>query len=225
MGLSQQIGASSLIKPGVIDNTAARPASPYEGQVIFQKDTDQLLVWNGTAWVIPNSPAQNPTGLEYISTTTFSGATNALFQSCFTSAYTNYRATFSVTSGAANACYLRFFVGATAQTGNIISQLGGITFATNAFGASNRSDSYGLAPTVFPTYPVNYHMDIFGPQVVGYTSYNTNNYMVAISATESSLAFSGGRNIATTQIDGFEITCAGGTNIAGTMTLYGYRKS
>jgi hypothetical protein len=38
----------------VIDNTAARPASPYEGQVIFQKDTDQLLVWNGTAWVIPN---------------------------------------------------------------------------------------------------------------------------------------------------------------------------
>jgi len=51
MGISQQIGASSLIKPGVIDNTAARPASPYEGQVIFQKDTDQLLVWNGTAWV------------------------------------------------------------------------------------------------------------------------------------------------------------------------------
>lgn len=56
MGISQQIGASSLIKPGVIDNTAARPASPYEGQVIFQKDTDQLLVWNGTVWVIPNIP-------------------------------------------------------------------------------------------------------------------------------------------------------------------------
>ena len=50
MGITQQIGASSLIKPGVIDNTAARPASPYEGQVIYQKDTDQLLVWNGTAW-------------------------------------------------------------------------------------------------------------------------------------------------------------------------------
>ena len=58
MGITQQIGASSLIKPGVIDNTAARPASPYEGQVIFQKDTDQLLVWNGTTWVIPNTVAQ-----------------------------------------------------------------------------------------------------------------------------------------------------------------------
>lgn len=50
MGITQQIGASSLIKPGVIDNTAARPASPYEGQVIYQKDTDAVLVYNGTAW-------------------------------------------------------------------------------------------------------------------------------------------------------------------------------
>ena len=50
MGITQNTGASSIIRPGVIDNTAARPASPYEGQVIFQKDTDAVLVWNGTAW-------------------------------------------------------------------------------------------------------------------------------------------------------------------------------
>ena len=50
MGITQQIGASSLIKPGVIDNTAARPASPYEGQMVYEKDTDTLLIWNGTAW-------------------------------------------------------------------------------------------------------------------------------------------------------------------------------
>lgn len=50
MGITQQIGASSLIKPGVIDSAAARPASPYEGQVIYQKDTDAVLVWNGSAW-------------------------------------------------------------------------------------------------------------------------------------------------------------------------------
>ena len=50
MGITQQIGASSIIKPGVIDNTAARPASPYEGQAVYQKDTDAVLVYNGTAW-------------------------------------------------------------------------------------------------------------------------------------------------------------------------------
>jgi hypothetical protein len=55
MGITQQIGASSLIKAGVIDNTAARPASPYEGQVIYQKDTDEVLAYNGTAWTRPTN--------------------------------------------------------------------------------------------------------------------------------------------------------------------------
>lgn len=51
MGLSNQIGASSLIKPGVIDSAATRPASPYEGQMVYQKDTDRVYVWSGAAWV------------------------------------------------------------------------------------------------------------------------------------------------------------------------------
>jgi hypothetical protein len=57
MPISNQIGASSLIKPGVIDSAATRPASPFEGQVIFQKDTDQILVWSGTAWVCTSALA------------------------------------------------------------------------------------------------------------------------------------------------------------------------
>jgi hypothetical protein len=49
MGISQQIGASSLIKSGVCTN-ATRPASPYEGQVIYETDTDKVFVYNGSAW-------------------------------------------------------------------------------------------------------------------------------------------------------------------------------
>jgi len=180
------------------------------GEVLTAADTNSYLA---------NS------GLVYISTTSFSGSTVAQFQSCFTSTYTNYRAIVSITSGAGNACYLRFLVGATVQTGNILSQVAGITFATDAFGASHRGDQYGLAPTIFPTYPTAYGLDFYGPQISGYTSYNTTHYNVGISATDTSLAFTGGRNIATTQIDGFELTTAGATNIAGTMTLYGYRKA
>lgn len=52
MGLSQQIGASSLAKPGVCTSTT-RPATPYEGQMIYETDTDKVLIYNGTAWV-PN---------------------------------------------------------------------------------------------------------------------------------------------------------------------------
>ena len=55
MGITQQIGSSSLIKPGVVDNTAARPASPFEGQMVYEKDTDRVLVYSGTAWVMPGT--------------------------------------------------------------------------------------------------------------------------------------------------------------------------
>lgn len=49
MGITQQIGASSIIKPGVC-TSSTRPASPYEGQMIYETDTDLVRVWNGTAW-------------------------------------------------------------------------------------------------------------------------------------------------------------------------------
>lgn len=76
MPISNQIPSSRLIQPGVVDSAATRPASPFEGQCIFQKDTDQLLVWNGTAWVIPNQKTQNPTGLEHVAGASFTGSTS-----------------------------------------------------------------------------------------------------------------------------------------------------
>jgi hypothetical protein len=168
---------------------------------------------------------QTDIGLNWISTTTFSGATSAQFQSAFTSTYTNYRALVSITGAAGNACYLRWLVGATAQTGNILSVSVNATIAGGAtVSATNRSDQYGLIAAVYPTYATTYSLDIFAPQTVSYTSYNCQTGILGISVSDAGIFNLGGRNIATTQIDGFELTTAGGTNIAGTMTLYGYRK-
>ena len=49
MGISQQIGSSSLSKPGVC-TSSTRPATPYEGQMISETDTDKVFVWNASAW-------------------------------------------------------------------------------------------------------------------------------------------------------------------------------
>ena len=38
------------LKPGVVDNAAARPSSPFEGQLVYEKDVDMLAIWNGTEW-------------------------------------------------------------------------------------------------------------------------------------------------------------------------------
>ena len=49
MPLSSVVGAQSIVKPGVC-TSSTRPASPYEGQMIYETDTDILAIWNGTAW-------------------------------------------------------------------------------------------------------------------------------------------------------------------------------
>lgn len=49
MGLDNAYGIGSL-KPGVC-TSGTRPASPYEGQVIYETDTDLVKAWNGSSWL------------------------------------------------------------------------------------------------------------------------------------------------------------------------------
>ena len=51
MPFSSVLGAQSVVKPGVC-TSATRPAAPYDGQVIYQTDTDQTAVWDGTSWTV-----------------------------------------------------------------------------------------------------------------------------------------------------------------------------
>jgi hypothetical protein len=233
MGITQQIGASSLIKPGVIDNTAARPASPYEGQVIFQKDTDQLLVWNGTAWVIPNSPAQNPQGLELVTTTTCSsggtatggvvtigsGVASVAIGNAFSANYDNYRIT--VTGMLTSANNMQFGI----QFGND----SGHRYAGwwMPFTGTTMTNSYSNAATYIPTgwagSSSNYKgftaFDVFGPFLV---------VVPRVVAPWSGAAHAGhisGLWADTTSITGFTILPDSGTITGGTIRVYGYRNS
>lgn len=55
MGLSNYIPSSRISQPGVC-TFSTRPATPFEGQVIYETDTDRLMVYNGTEWRIPGRP-------------------------------------------------------------------------------------------------------------------------------------------------------------------------
>jgi hypothetical protein len=223
MGITQQIGASSLIKPGVIDNTAARPASPYEGQVIFQKDTDQLLVWNGTAWVIPNSPTQNPMGLEFITTGTL---TTSGIDGIFTSTYDNYRILLTnvTTSGGA---LLNFNYRTTANA----------TDSTNTYySAGRRFDNgtnydFSQGANTYGTTALNCEasggfgsmvMDIFSPRLTLRTisSINGMGQISQISTVQASTLYN-----ATTSFAGIIFSSSAYTISGGTYTVYGYRKA
>lgn len=50
MPFSSVLGANSVVKPGVC-TSATRPTVPYEGQLIYETDTDRVASYNGSAWV------------------------------------------------------------------------------------------------------------------------------------------------------------------------------
>jgi len=76
MPFSSVLGASSVIKPGVCTSTT-RPSVPYEGQLIYETDTDRVAAYNGSAWVyiqIEGKPGLITSGNFTAATTiTFSG--------------------------------------------------------------------------------------------------------------------------------------------------------
>lgn len=67
---------SSGFRPGVCTSTT-RPTAPYEGQLIYETDTDKVLVWDGSAWVYTLKPQVSEPGVytDISSTQTFSGFT------------------------------------------------------------------------------------------------------------------------------------------------------
>lgn len=50
MGLSSILAPGSIAKPGVC-TSSTRPASPYNGQLIYETDTRKVYIHNGTSWV------------------------------------------------------------------------------------------------------------------------------------------------------------------------------
>ena len=61
---------STGLRPGVCTSTT-RPTAPYEGQMIYETDTDLVYLWNGTAWVETVSAlTKAPRGVVALSTVT-----------------------------------------------------------------------------------------------------------------------------------------------------------
>ena len=58
------------LRPGVCTSTT-RPTSPYEGQMIYETDTDMVAIWNGTAWrYVSATTPTNGTVLQVVTATT-----------------------------------------------------------------------------------------------------------------------------------------------------------
>ena len=69
MGIDNVYGTGGL-RPGVT-TSSARPGSPYNGQVIYETDTDKIAVYDGSSWVYKTADVYPKAGavLQVVSTT------------------------------------------------------------------------------------------------------------------------------------------------------------
>jgi hypothetical protein len=78
MGISN---VSNGLRSGVC-TSSTRPSAPYEGQMIYETDTDMVALWNGSAWrYIAATTPTNGTVLQIVegSTTTVTSSSSATF--------------------------------------------------------------------------------------------------------------------------------------------------
>lgn len=224
MGISQQIGASSLIKAGVC-TSSTRPASPFEGQMIYETDTDLTYIWGGSAWQqVAGGTAVGNSGLVYITSGALS-STSTNFVGCFSSTYDSYRIVIRNAGTSASAWILMQYLSGTTTVQSTANYYGGQMGITSAGGTSY--PVWATASQHYLTFQssgidTNAVMDIHNPYLAkskGHTiqssEWSSPNY----------LQYSGGGNYDNyTVCTGFRLVGDGSTTLSGTVTIYGYRK-
>jgi len=215
MPFSSVLGASSAIKPGVCTSTT-RPSVPFEGQLIYETDTDRVAAYNGSAWVYTHS-----SGLVLISSTTIGNAVASVTVSnAFSETYDNYKI---IISGgvASTATYLKLTLGATATNyyyaGVFTSANWGLSLAGDS--AANAAHFVGGGAT---TTSLSGSIELFAPNLAKATTYNT---IYSDMRTAGTQQFYGGYLNNSTQYTAFTLTTAAGTVTGGTIRVYGYANS
>lgn len=211
-------GSNQGLRAGVCLSTT-RPAAPYDGQVIYETDTDKTLVWNGSAWVYLSTSRENPLGMDLVKAeTSFSAASSFSATNVFSASYRNYLMALTIVSSAASA------------TADFQLSVGGVAAATNyniqrleasstTVTASRSSSQTSFSPEVAD----NSRLMLFwigNPAVAEQTTFMTQS---SLNATAVRLKYLSGNHTTATAYDGFVITASTGT-FTGSYTIYGLNK-
>lgn len=223
MGMSNYIPSSALTKAGVC-TSSTRPASPYDGQVIYETDTDRTLVWNGSAWVFLSTSTANPPGLELITSQTVGSAVSTVtVNNCFSSTYENYRIVYSaINPSTNNDLNLKLTTGGTPSStgyywGFIYVNLS--TLALTGAAAANTS-SHHIGSVTSTAFRHAGTIDLLMPNLAQYTGIVASDYLMRTDIAAA--AVTGSHQVATSY-DGFQIIASSGTLTGGTIRVYGYK--
>jgi len=138
MGISN---SASGFRPGVCTSTT-RPVSPFEGQTIYETDTDMLALWNGSAWrYVASTNTTNGTVLQMTSTISSTQTTVS------STTYTDISISGSITpKSSTSKIYVLCTVNSYQSSG---SQGGGIRLVRNGTAIYDPSNGDGSGPYAF----------------------------------------------------------------------------
>jgi hypothetical protein len=208
------------LRPGVT-TSSNRPATPFEGQMIYETDTDLTFIYGGSAWQqVSGGTAVGNSGLVYVkSQTVGSGVSSVTVSNAFSTTYDAYQIIWS--SGVQSAdTNTNLVLGSTTAGyyGNYTYANYGSTSVASVndnngakFSVVGGGDPYNGAAAIFT---------LINPFLTKQT------YVTAPGAAYST--YNGtynGRVANTTSYTAFTIGAASGTMSGGTITVYGYRKA
>lgn len=210
------------MKPGVCTSTT-RPASPYDGQVVYETDTDRVSAYNGSAWQTVSS------GLTLIESNTFSAvASVSASANVFSSTYNFYRVLFHLTAASTNLeIYFRMRQAGTDYAGaNYFYSGAGYVSSSLTSGFSVASSTYQWAGYITSASSdlFAYSVDIYNPNAATNTNFVGQSFTANSGYTGSvGSVQSAGVLRSTTQYDSFSFVASTG-NFTGRYAIYGYNK-
>ena len=219
MGLDAGYGIGSL-KPGVCTSTT-RPASPFDGMVIYETDTDKVAVYDASAWVYKTgTTAPSAPGLTFISTTTITSQTSVAFDNLFTSTYDNYLVMFDNFAGSTSADLRLQFrtAGPTTISTSYYSAIDGYGYDGTAMTAKRQSNAASLFVLAYSTGTDNCS------EIIINNAHVQPNFTLRTKNAASGYYIGQGFSYGSITALGFILTCTSGS-FSGKVRIYGYAKS
>lgn len=216
MGIAQGLGNAGLT-PGIY-TSSTRPASPADGLVISETDTDSLQIYKGSAW-------GGVGGLQYITGAAFTTATSfSLPNSSFTSTYRNYKLIVNLTALTADATFtMRLRASGADDTS---SQYNTAYRGVGSDGGSDIQSSINTSNWVFGESDTavfyNIAIDLFQPQIATRTTHVGQYTFVNTTATAHVMRSGGGQFSGTTQFDSLSFISSVASSMTGVYRVYGY---
>jgi hypothetical protein len=205
-----------LMRQSVITCTAAtRPASPNEGMLIYETDTDLFKVYSGTAW---GDMGQFVSGLVHISTNTFSAVSTVSINNCFSALYENYKIIIIADGSASVDLTFRMRVGGVDNSAaSYNTQVARFDDTASTFARATGGTSGVLGPLQTSVHIGN--LELFRPFSAAST-FGT--YVAGFGNATPRLEIRHTNHTVSTSFDGITFFPASG-NISGSIRVYGYK--